>query len=111
MHCVLIFLIRSDDKGMEPESLSILTKGGNSYAFVGFDRTSLIVVFDITDPVSPTFVEIVGNNPTDIPAGELFEKGMQGDMDPEGLFASGKAMKLFVAGSVSSTLSSYDIEM
>lgn len=102
---------RSDDKGSEPESLSLMTtKSGKTYAFVGLERGSIVVVFDITDPRNPIFTDAVQDNPTDVPIGELFSAGKQGDLDPEGLFASSKLGKLFVSGSVSNTVSSYDIQ-
>lgn len=101
---------RSVEKGSEPESVSILTKDGISYAFIGFERPSIVVVFDISDPRNPTFVDAVQNHPVDEPIKTVFENGKQGDLDPEGLFASAKLKKLFVAGSVSSTVSTYDIQ-
>lgn len=96
---------------MEPESLSIMSLGGKSFAFIGFERNGVIAVFDITDPASPTFVDAVTNHPANVPIDEAFAQKMQGDMDPEGLFASSMRMKLFVAGSVSNTVSQYDIVM
>lgn len=83
---------------------------GKTYAFIGLERPSIICVFDITDPYVPIFVDAVQNNPVDIPVGKLFEDGMQGDIDPEGLFASLKLEKLIIAGSASNTVSTYDIE-
>lgn len=106
-----LFDSRSDDKGAEPESLSLLMKGGKTFAFIGLERPSIIVVFDITDPKSPSFVDAVQNHPFNEPAEKIFAEGRQGDIDPEGVFASAKLGKLFVSGSVSSTLSSYDIKM
>lgn len=101
---------RSDDKGGEPESLALLTtKDGTTYAFIGLERPSIIVVFDISDPTKPTYVNAVANNPATVPIGELFKNGKQGDLDPEGLFASLKLRKLIVSGSVSNTVSTYDI--
>lgn len=94
---------------MEPESLSIMQKRGRTYAFIGFERPSIIVVFDITTPTAPTFVDATQNNPTNVAAGKLFAEGRQGDIDPEGLFASSALNKLFVSGSVSNTFSTYDI--
>lgn len=102
---------RSDDKGGEPESLALITKNGHSYVFVGMERSSIIAVFDITDPSNVRFMDAVQNNKMNMSAGDLFENGMQGDMDPEGLVASGETMKLYVCGSVSNTLTIYDIEM
>lgn len=103
------FVVRSDAKGGEPESLSIMQRGNQTFAFVGLERPSIIVVFDITSPASPTFVDAVQNHPTNVPTGLLFSEGRQGDLDPEGLFASSKTGKVFVAGSASNTVTTYDI--
>lgn len=86
-----------------------MKRNGKTYAFIGLERVSLIVVFDITNPKRPKFVEVAQNNPANVSTESLFKTGMQGDMDPEGLFASGRLSKLFVGGSVSSTVTTYDI--
>lgn len=86
------------------------TKQGKTYAFIGLERPSIIVVFDVTDPMSPIFVDATQNNPYDTPIDQLFQEGKQGDIDPEGMFASLKLRKLVVSGSVSNTVSTYDIE-
>lgn len=39
---------RSDDKGLEVESLTIATVCGQTFLFVGAERTSTIFVFDIS---------------------------------------------------------------
>jgi len=46
---------RSDDKGPEPESITIAQIGDWFYALVGLERTSGLMVFDITDPTGPQF--------------------------------------------------------
>jgi len=46
---------RSDDKGPEPEALSLVEIGNWVYALVGLERTGGLMVFDITDPTSPVF--------------------------------------------------------
>ena len=48
---------RSDDKGPEPEGLVVGQIGDRTYAFIGMERTHGIFMFDVTDPVSPTFVD------------------------------------------------------
>lgn len=48
---------RSDDKGPEPEGLTVVTIGGRTYAFIGMERTSHVFMFDVTDPTAPTFVD------------------------------------------------------
>lgn len=40
---------RSEDKGCEPENVTVGEVAGKRYAFVGLERTSGIAVFDITD--------------------------------------------------------------
>lgn len=108
MNCVVN---RSDDKGAEPESHSLMTVGQKTYAFIGLERASVIVVFEISDPTKPIFVDAAQNHPFTEGNKRVFEEGRQGDLDPEGLFASAKLKKLFVAGSVSNTLTSYEIDM
>lgn len=102
--------LRSDNKGSEPESVSILSKDGKNYAFIGLERPSIIVVFDITIPDDPIFVDAVQNHPFNMSNARAFAEGKQGDLDVEGLFASAKLNKLFISGAVSNTFSSYDIE-
>lgn len=50
---------RSDDKGPEPEALTIGEVDGKTYAFIGLERTGGIMVYDITDPYTPTFIEYI----------------------------------------------------
>jgi len=63
---------RSRDKGVEPEGIALLAMDGRTYAFVGLERTlkSAVAVFDITEPVKTTFVEMIVTD---------------GDRAPEGL--------------------------
>jgi alkaline phosphatase len=46
---------RSDAKGPEPEALAIGEVDGQTYAFVGLERDSGIMVYDITDPTQVSF--------------------------------------------------------
>lgn len=52
---------RSDDKGVEPEGVALLTLGGRTLAFVGLERTtrSAIAVFDVTDPANASFLQMI----------------------------------------------------
>ena len=52
---------RSDDKGPEPEALSLVEIGEWVYALVGLERTGGLMVFDITDPTSPVFQQWLYN--------------------------------------------------
>lgn len=66
---------RSDDKGPEPEGIAVGSAWGRTYAFVGLERQNGILVFDVTDPTAPTFVQLIAT--TDYAGG--------GDVSPEGL--------------------------
>jgi len=48
---------RSDAKGPEPEAVAIGNIGGASFAFIGLERIGGIMVYNISNPQSPRFVE------------------------------------------------------
>ena len=66
---------RSDDKGSEPENLTVATIAGRNYAFVGLERgtSSSIATFDITNPYNAYLVDFHKSSNTIIsPEGLLF---------------------------------------
>ena len=73
---------RSDNKGPEPEALALGRIYDRVYAFVGLERMGGIMVFDVTDPTNPDFVQYVNNRDF---AGDP-EAGTAGDLGPEGLY-------------------------
>ncbi|HEX2931296.1 MAG TPA: choice-of-anchor I family protein [Candidatus Binatia bacterium] len=67
------FNTRSDNKGPEPEGVAIGKAFGRTYAFIGLERTGGIMVYDISDPHRPFFIDYANTSPTDIsPEGILF---------------------------------------
>lgn len=72
---------RSDNKGPEPEGLTLGQIGDKTYAFIGLERIGGFMVYDVTDPTSPTFVNYINNRNF---AGDP-EAGTAGDLGPEGL--------------------------
>ncbi len=62
---------RSDDKGVEPEGVTLQVINGRTYAFVGLERTSkgAVAVFDITDPANASFVDMIVTDGTLRPEG------------------------------------------
>ncbi|MEZ5275184.1 MAG: choice-of-anchor I family protein [Opitutaceae bacterium] len=75
------FESRSDNKGPEPESVVVGTVGLKPYAFVGLERIGGIMVFDLSDPSAPEFVQYI--NPRDFDPD--LEGTAIGDLGPEGL--------------------------
>jgi len=56
---------RSDNKGPEPEGVAVGTINGITYAFIGLERTGDVVVYDVTNPAAPVFVQYM-NLPEDL---------------------------------------------
>ncbi len=52
---------RSDDKGPEPEAVELGRINGEYYAFIGLERVGGVMVFNISDPTSPYFVDYLNN--------------------------------------------------
>src|SRR5699024_9544206 len=52
---------RSEDKGPEPEAITVGQVGDRTYAFIGFERVGGIAVYDVTTPQAPSFVTYVNN--------------------------------------------------
>ncbi|WP_268967209.1 choice-of-anchor I family protein [Zavarzinia marina] len=50
---------RSDNKGPEPEGVTIATIDGQIYAFVGLERDSGIMVYNVTSPADASFVTYI----------------------------------------------------
>ncbi|MHB9879420.1 choice-of-anchor I family protein [Pacificimonas sp. ICDLI1SI03] len=50
---------RSDAKGPEPEAIAVGQVGDQIYAFVGLERDSGIMIYDITNPQGATFVNYI----------------------------------------------------
>jgi 2',3'-cyclic-nucleotide 2'-phosphodiesterase (5'-nucleotidase family) len=68
----LFFDDRSDNKGPEPEGITVGEIGGRTFAFVGLERSHMSLVFDITDPQRVTYTG-AAQRPGDVaPEGALF---------------------------------------
>lgn len=66
------FDTRSDNKGPEPEGVVVGVVKGRTYAFIGLERTGDVIVYDVTNPTRPFFVEYI-NTPEDVsPEGLTF---------------------------------------
>lgn len=70
---------RSDDKGAEPEALTIGTIGERTFAFIGLERMGGIMVYDITNPYDVQFEDYFYNR------GVIEGADITGDLAPEGM--------------------------
>ncbi len=102
---------RSDDKGPEPEGIALGKIDGRTYAFIGLERVGGIMVYDISNPLIPKFVQYINNRSFDGDA----ETGTAGDLGPEGLVFVSKRQSprgkplLIVTNEVSGTTTIYTI--
>ncbi|MES2626455.1 MAG: choice-of-anchor I family protein, partial [Pseudomonadota bacterium] len=76
------FDTRSDDKGPEPEGVTVGKVRGNLYAFVGLERVGGVAVFDVTEPAATKFVSYTNNR--DFSVGDVSAE-YAGDLGPEGI--------------------------
>ena len=104
---------RSDNKGPEPEGVAIGQVADRTYAFIGLERQGGIMVFDVTNPFAPGFVEYTSNRDLSVVPGAGVDAG---DLGPEGmLFVSaadspnGKAL-LIVGNEISGTTTIYQVQ-
>jgi hypothetical protein len=80
-HAENAFDNRSDNKGPEPEGVSLAKLWGKPYAFIGLERMSGVMVYDVSKPQAPRFVQYLNNrdfgaNPGSAEAGDLGPEGL-----------------------------------
>jgi hypothetical protein len=97
---------RSRAKGPEPEGMLIKEINGKTYAFIGLERIGGVMVYNITDPQHPVFVDY--NNSRSLTT-------YTGDHGPEGIAFVDAADSpdgryyLVVANEISGTISVYQL--
>ena len=117
------FDTRSDAKGPEPEAITTGVVDDTTYAFIGLERIGGIMVYDLSDPTAPNFVQYINNRDFSVEfdtneEGDLAPTPEQlsavGDLGPEGfVFISpedspnGEAL-LVVANEISGTTTVYE---
>lgn len=97
---------RSDDKGPEPEGITTGIINDTVYAFITLERVGGVMVYDVTNPNAPQFVQYINNRST---------SSATGDLGPEGIFFVSDANSpidtslLVVSNEVSATVTVYKI--
>lgn len=84
---------RAGKKGVEIEGLAVATLDGVRYAFVGSERSNFVAVYDVSDPTSPRFVQVLAttNGPEGIlpiPSRNLLVVSSEEDSAKDGVRAS-----------------------
>ena len=102
---------RSDDKGPEPEGVVVGKIKGRTYAFIGLERIGGVVVYDVSNPAAPSFVQYLNNRDFS----QAPDSPLAGDLGPEGLLlieaheSPNKKPLLVIANEVSGTTTVYEI--
>ena len=103
------FKNRSDNKGVEPENVIVEKINGVEYAFIILERIGGVMVYDVSNPNAPVFLEYENNR------GFVEGADESGDLGPEGIVyikpednATDKGL-LILSNEVSATLSLYQI--
>ncbi|HHD81721.1 MAG TPA: alkaline phosphatase [Campylobacterales bacterium] len=93
---------RSGNKGAEPEALTVGKIGNKTFAFVGLERQNAIMVYDITDPKAPKYINYIITEPKDVsPEGMKFVSAAE---SPDG------KNYLLVAFEVSGSTTVYEVK-
>jgi len=97
---------RLDNKGTEPESVVVGQVNQKNYAFVALERSSAILMYDLSNPAAPKFVQWLQNT-TDLTNGDISPEGLS--FVPASQSPTGQA--LLIAGhEVSGTVSVWEIK-
>lgn len=97
---------RSDDKGPEPEGVTVASINGSTYAFVSLERIGGVMMFNVDNPNSPVFIGYANNRSTTTSGPDL---GAEGIIFISGTDSPNNKPLLILANEVSSTLSIYQI--
>ena len=104
---------RSDNKGPEPEGVTLGEINGRTYAFIGLERIGGIMTYDITDPRAPVFVDYTNfrnftGNIQQFTAGDLGPEGLT--FIPARISPNGRHL-LVVGNEVSGSTTFYDVNV
>ena len=98
---------RSDNKGPEPEGVALGSINDTIYAFVALERIGGVMVYNISNPASPVFVQYINTRDTATFAGDNGAEGI--------VFLHSKANKqgkhyVITANEISGTLAVFEVK-
>jgi len=105
---------RSDDKGPEPEAVTVGKVNGVYHAFIGLERIGGVMIYNLSDPSQPQFVDYINNRDFGVSDVEA-NFDIVGDLGPEDIkfvpaeLSPTGASLLMVANEVSGTISTFEI--
>lgn len=104
------FKNRSDNKGPEAEGIIVKQIGDEAYAFILLERIGGMMVYNVTDPANPIYLQYVNSR------GTVSGEPETGDLGPEGVVfveaadsPTGKAL-VILSNEVSATLSIFSLD-
>ncbi len=99
--------VRSRAKGPEPEGVTTAVIGGETFAFISLERIGGVMVYNITNPNAPTFVDYKNSRSTSAYSGDHGAEGIT-YIEPANS-ATGKGYVL-VANEISGTLTIFEVD-
>ena len=105
------FKNRSDDKGPEPEAVTLAHLNGENYAFIGLERMGGIMTYNISNPYAPHFVGYTNNRNFEVDAAtkEAGDLGPEDILFIEGAKSPNGAPLVVTANEVSGSISIFGI--
>ncbi len=98
---------RSDDKGPEPEGVTVATINNKTYAFIALERMGGCMVYDITNPAAPVFTDYKNTRTIASYGGD---QGAEGIIYIKAEDAPNGVPIVILANEVSSTLSIFQVQ-
>jgi hypothetical protein len=98
--------VRSRSKGPEPEGVSMATLSDKNYVFVSLERVGGVMIYDVTDPAAPIFVNYSNTRSTSAYEGDHGAETsvyIPSDISPD------DKPYLIIANEISGTLTIYEV--
>ena len=99
--------VRSRAKGPEPEGVTVATIAGQTFAFIALERIGGVMVYNVTNPNNPTFVDYKNSRSTSAYAGDHGAEGIIYIAPADSPTTSGY---ILVSNEVSGTITIFEVD-